>query len=93
MGTRFKSTKFHYKRNYKTNSEEYQLLRGLRDGTTHPRRRPRTNDAYPILIRTEMSRIHRVAVLSDTRFAPIDPLRREVWVDRWAEREVKPKVL
>jgi hypothetical protein len=56
--------------------KEYQLLRGLRDGaTTHPRRRPRTNDAYPILIRTEMRRIHRVAVLSDARFAPIDPLR------------------
>ena len=52
-----------------------QLLRGLRDGTaTHPRRRPRTNNAHPILIGTEMRSIHRVAVLSDANFAPIYPL-------------------
>ena len=56
--------------------KEYQLLRGLGDGaTTHPSRHPRANDANPILIRTEMGRIHRVTVLSDASFAPFDPLR------------------
>jgi hypothetical protein len=51
------SKKFHsIKSNYKTNSElrtlkEYQLLRGLRDGTTTlPRRRLRTSGANPIII-------------------------------------------
>ena len=73
------------KKTTKTTLKEYQLLRGLRDETTtrglrdgtstHPRRRPRTSGAYPFLIRTDMRRDQRVAVLSDASFAPFDPLR------------------
>ena len=51
-----------------------RTIRGLRDGAAHPRRSPRTNDANPILIRTEMRRIHRVAILSYAGFTPFDPL-------------------
>jgi hypothetical protein len=45
-------------------------LRGLRDGTAnHPRLNLRTSGADPILVRTEMRRIHRVGA----NFAPFDP--------------------